>query len=172
MRAALRSAVKGLLENPCGRPYDKSDVRRPLIALSSYIARARSPVDRNHRGDIRLVMDPEAPTRIVKMLAQLWRAGGVLGLDQANTWAMVRRTGLDSIPKLRRAVLDVLVPAETSLTTTDLAEAVEHPQQTTRRALEDLAAHRVVVRIPLGPGKADRWELAGQARRWLEESIA
>jgi hypothetical protein len=105
------------------------------------------------------------------MLAQLWRAGGVLGLDQPNTWAMVRRVGLDSIPKLRRALLDVMVTARTSLTTTDLAEAVEHPQQTTRRALEDLAAHRVVIRIPLGPGKADRWELAGHARTWLDQSV-
>jgi hypothetical protein len=172
MRTELRTAVKGLLDHPLGRPYDKSEIRAPIIALASYVARARSPVDRDQRGEIRLVMDPEAPTRLVKMLAQLWRASGVIGLDQPNAWAMVRRVGMDSIPKLRRAVLDCLAGSLTTMTTTDVAEAVEHPQQTTRRTLEDLTAHRVVIRTPGGSGKADHWELAPQTRTWLEQTVA
>jgi hypothetical protein len=171
MRAELRAAVRGLLENLPGQPYDKREIRAPIIALASYVARARSPVDRDQRGDIRLVMDAEAPTRIVKMLAQLWRSAGLLGLEPAHAWAMVRRVGMDSIPKLRRAVLDMLAASITTASTTDVAEAVEHPQQTTRRALEDLTAHRVVLRYPGGQGKADLWELAPQARSWLEQSV-
>ena len=171
MREELRQAVRGLLEHLPGQPFDKAVVRDPIVALASYVARARSPVDRDQRGDIRLVLDPEAPTRVVKTLAQLWRAGGLLGLNHEDTWEMVRRIGMDSIPKLRRGVLDDLATCSVPATTTDVAEAVEHPHQTTRRALEDLTAHRVVVRTPGGQGRADRWALAKQTRRWLDQTF-
>ena len=171
MRNALREAVRGLLEHLPGHPLDKGEARAPLVALASYVARARSPVDRDHRGDIRLVLDPEAPTRIVKALAQLWRASGLLGLDRAGAWALVRRVGMDSIPKLRRAILDHLAGCVMSATTTEVAEVVEHPTQTTRRALEDLTAHRVLVRSVGGIGRADRWCLAAQTSQWLDATV-
>jgi hypothetical protein len=171
MRSELREAVRGLLERAPGRPHDKAIVREPLIALASFAALARSPVDRDQRSDIRLVLDPEAPTRLVKMLAQLWRACGLLGLDHASAWELVRRVGMDSIPKLRRAVLDLLAGAPTTMPTTDVAEAVGHPAQTTRRALEDLAAHRVVTRVAGGQGRADRWELAEPTQRLLARTV-
>lgn len=170
MREELREAVRGFLMHLPGRPYDKTMVREPLIALAQHVALARSPVDRDQRSDIRLVLDPEAPTRIVKMLTQLWRAAGLLGLEPGAAWEMVRRVGLDSIPKLRRSVLDYLGTCLVPPSTTDVAEAVEHPQQTTRRALEDLTAHRVTLRHPGGQGKADRWQLAPRTRTWLERS--
>ena len=168
MRHELRTAVRGLLEHLTGQPYDKTVIRGAVIALASYVARARSPVDRDARHEIRLVLDAEAPTRIVKMLTQLWRAAGLLRLPQADAWAMVCRVGLDSVPKLRRIVLDHLAGTPAAVSTTVIADAVEHPTITTRRALEDLTAHRAVVRTPGGPGKADRWELTEQMRRWLD----
>ena len=171
MRQELREAVRGLLEHLPGQPLPKEEARDRLVALASLVARARSPVDRDHRGDIRLVLDPEAPTRIVKSLTQLWRASGSLGLDREAAWALVLRVGMDSIPKLRRAILDRLTDQRTSTTTTDVAEAVEHPAQTTRRALEDLTAHGVVVRIAGGPGRADRWYLAQQTETWLGQTV-
>ncbi len=101
-------------------PYDKAEIREPIIALATYVARARSPVDRDSRGKIRLVLDPEAPTRIVKMLTQFWRACGLLGLDKPNAWELVRRVGMDSIPKLRRSILDYLGTRATTATTMTL----------------------------------------------------
>jgi hypothetical protein len=156
MREELRAAVHGLLTHLPGRPYDKTPVRQPLVALANHVALARSPVDRDQRSEIRLVLDPEAPTRVVKMLTQLWRAAGLLGLDPPKAWEMVRRVGLDSIPKLRGSVLDYLEPCLVPATTTDIAEGVEHPAQTTRRALEDLTAHRVTLRQAGGSGRADK----------------
>jgi hypothetical protein len=168
MRDELRAAVRELLDDLPGEPFDKQDARASVIALAQYVALARSPVDRDTQGEIRLVLDPEAPTRIVKMLAQLWRAAGMLGLDRDGAWELVRRVGLDSIPKLRRAILDYLAGRMLAPTTTEIAEHVEHPSRTTRRALEDLTAHRVARRIAGGDGKADRWELTDQTRRWID----
>ena len=168
MRDALRAAVRGLLDHLPGQPYDKAEIRRPILALANYVAIARSPVDRDSQGEIRLVLDPEAPTRIVKMLVQLWRACGLLGLDKAGAWALVQRIGMDSIPKLRRSILDYLAVCSTPATTTAIAERVEHPSRTTRRGLEDLAAHRVILRLAGGEGKADRWTLTDRTREWLK----
>jgi hypothetical protein len=172
MRAELRDAVRGLLEHPPGtaHPVD-GDVRACLAALGSYVALARSPVDRDHQGEIRLVLDPEAPTRIVKMLAQFWRASGLLGLDRESAWTLVRRVGMDSIPKLRRMILDYLGGCLRAPSTTDVAEAVEHPSRTTRRALEDLTAHRVIRRLTGGDGKADLWEMTELAMKWLDQTL-
>lgn len=171
MRDDLRDVVRALLSHPPGTAYPIDAVRGHLAALGSYVALARSPVDRDQQGEIRLVLDPEAPTRIVKMLAQLWRASGLLGLDHESAWQMVRRVGLDSIPKLRRVILDYLAACVTGASTTDIAEAVEHPSRTTRRALEDLTAHRVVRRTAGGEGKADRWELTDQTKRWMDATL-
>jgi hypothetical protein len=118
------------------------------------------------------VLDAEAPTRVLKMLVQLWQACGLLGLSHEEAWAVVRRVAFDSVPKLRRAVLDHLAQSARLYTTTEVAEAVERPTQTTRRALEDLAAHRVIYREAGGPGKADLWALAKQTRTWLKRVAA
>jgi hypothetical protein len=165
MRRALRDAVCGLLAHPTGTPHPIDDaIRPPIEALGTYVAFARSPIDRDHQGEIRLVLDPEAPTRIVKVLAQIWRAAGVLGLSRAEAWHLVARIGMDSIPKLRRRVLDYLGRKDGPQTTTVIAEAVEHPSRTTRRALEDLHAHRLVHRHAGGEGKADLWALTKYAQ--------
>jgi hypothetical protein len=173
MREELKEAVRDLVSHPPGREHSISDqaVRDRLVALGSYVARARSPVDRDQQGEIRLVLDPEAPTRVVKMFAQLWRASGLLGLDVEAAWQLVRRVGLDSIPKLRRVILDYLATSITPRSTTDIAEAVEHPSRTTRRALEDLTAHRVIHRLPEGQVKADRWALTDQTADWLAVTL-
>jgi hypothetical protein len=112
------------------------------------------------------VLDAEAPTRIIKQLGQLWRACGMLGLDEARSWEAVRRAGLDSIPKLRRAVISYLGKSAVYERTSDIAEAVGHPSRTTLRALEDLTAHRVTVRTSYNRGQAYSWALSPDARGW------
>jgi hypothetical protein len=169
MREALRSAVGSLLERLPGTAHDKNDVRAQIIALAQYVALARSPVDRDNQGEIRLVLDAEAPTRIVKMLTQLWRASGLLGLPRADAWELVRRVGMDSIPKLPRSILDYLTACPTMSSTADIAGQVGHPRRTTQRALEDLVAHRVVVRLSGGKGSTDHWMLSQPARLWVNQ---
>jgi hypothetical protein len=138
-----------------------------LVPLANMASQARSPVQRDSVGQIELVLDAEAPTRIIKQLGQLWRACGMLGLDYPSSWAAVRRAGLDSIPKLRRAVIRHLGKSAGSWqSTSDVAMAVEHPPRTTLRALEDLAAHGVAVHSEYQHGRAYYWALSPRATAW------
>jgi len=169
MRAALARATAGLLTHPPGQPHDVTrQARAGLIGLANLVSQARSPVHRDWKGEIELIGDAEAPTRIIKQLGQMWKACGVLGLDLEGSWEVVRRCALDSIPKLRGAVIRYLAETAGPSDTTAVSIAVVHPTRTVRRALEDLAAHGVVDRISAGRGRADSWELSGLARGWSD----
>jgi hypothetical protein len=167
MRAALADATAGLLTHLPGRPHDTGPVTDGLVGLAALVSLSRSPVHRDWGGEVELVGDPEAPTRIIKQLGQLWRACGVLGLGLPESWQVVTRCALDSIPKLRGAVIRYLAEQDEKTDTTTVRTALAHPKRTVLRALEDLTAHHVVTRTSAGQGHADRWELSDQARSWL-----
>jgi hypothetical protein len=169
-RRELQQSVRAFLEHLPGHEFAlDAEVSSHLAALSSYVALSRSPVQRDYRGDICLVLDAEAPTRLAKTLGQLWRACGLLGLNRKDAWSVVRRVGVDSIPKLRGAILDHLHQKRPeAVETSRIAEAVGHPTTTTRRALEDLAAHGVVIRRVSGAGKSDLWELSRRTLMWRD----
>jgi predicted ArsR family transcriptional regulator len=91
-----------------------------------------------------------------------------LGVDDATAWQLVAKAALDSMPAIRRTVLEVL-RNQTSATTQALASKMGYPNTTTRRALEDLAAHGVVQCFAMGAGKADLWSVSQwTAERWPE----
>ena len=167
MRAELAAATAGLLTHLAGSPHDTEPVADGLIGLASLVALARSPVHRDWGGEVELVGDPEAPTRIIKQLGQIWRACGVLGLGGPESWEVVTRCALDSIPKLRGAVIRYLTGLDKPADTTTIRTALAHPKRTVLRALEDLTAHHVVTRTSAGQGHADRWELSDRARSWI-----
>jgi 5S rRNA maturation endonuclease (ribonuclease M5) len=168
MRAELADATAGLLTHLPGQPNPvDTDVRTALIGVASLVSQARSPVHRDWKGEIELVGDAEAPTRIIKQLGQIWRACGVLGLGRDGSWEVVRRCALDSIPKLRGAVIRYLEAHPGQSDTTTVGTGVVHPTRTVRRALEDLEAHGVVDRESAGQGYADKWELSARALGWI-----
>jgi hypothetical protein len=163
MRAELADTVAGLFVD--GLPRQPTPLTLPererLVRLAGLVAQARSPVERDYQGEIELVLDPEAPTRLAKALERLWSGLDAIGVDRSDAWKVVARVGLDSVPKLRGAVVRALAAGQQS--TTSVAKAVDHPNRTTLRALEDLAAHHVVDRTPQGRGKADLWALTDWA---------
>lgn len=180
MRRELTEAVAGLLGHLdySHRPPAEGDDRAALVALASLVARSRSPVERDHQGEIVLVGDSEAPTRLVKALDRL-RAGALaVGLEPAEAWRVTCKAGLDSIPKLRRGVHDHLANVGRADTTKVVAQALDHPTRTVTRALEDLAAHRVLIRQAgtelqaegeqSADGRADYWELSPWAAGAVE----
>ena len=147
MRDELAAATAGLLTHLPGKPHDIAPVRTGLIGLAALVALARSPVHRDWSGEVELVGDPEAPTRIIKQLGQLWRACGVLGLGRAGIVASRHpvRARLDSQAPRRGHPL----PGRPGNRPSGQREACQH----------DRYPHRVV------PPQKDRSARPGRPRR-------
>jgi hypothetical protein len=150
MRAELRDAVHGFLtplENVQLRPATP-DEEKLLIALSSLVCLARSPVERDpYKRDIVYVHAPEGPGRIVRQLHKLLVALEAMGAD--DPVGTIVRAGLDSIPSPRRDVLLHLLE-HGELSTTHIATTLSLPYQSTARACEELNAHCLIVRRKSG----------------------
>jgi hypothetical protein len=173
-REELAAAVAGLL----GHPPEHRELaatgedKQRIAKLANFITLARSPVARDYRGEIELVMDREAPYRFGKQLYALWRACGLLGMTREQAWEVADRIARDSLPKLRWRVLEALAEGEEELSTNTVARAVKHPYKSSKRTLEDLTAHGVVQRRTVeldGSASKDLWALteAGEAVKLL-----
>lgn len=146
-------------------PLEPADTER-LIALADLASRCRSAVDRDgYTHEVELIADPEAPARLAQMLRRLYGGLMLIGVEREEAWKHVLKTGLDSMPKLRRGVFDVLANLKDDERTDSatVATAMGYPTVTARRSLEDLAAHGVVGRVG-SQGQADRWALTQWAR--------
>lgn len=162
MRAELSAAVAGLFRGglPAQAPALTEQDTTRLVALATLAVRCRSAVERDgYSREVELVPDAESPTRLVKVLARLLAGIHATGADPVTAWHVVTKCALDSIPALRLAAIAHLHDAPGEQSTTTIAQAVRHPTQTTRRALEDLAAHGVLTRTSNGKGHADTWQL-------------
>lgn len=167
MRAELQAAVAGLFARPLGTPPPLTeDDRAYLINLAALVVRCRSGVERDpYRREITLIPDPEAPARLVTVLARLLAGLLSIGLSPGEARRVVTRVGMDSMPALRRRMLDTLAALAEPLDTTALARLTGYPTTTARRVLEDLTAHGAATCESRGAGKADIWDLAAWTRR-------
>jgi hypothetical protein len=171
MRAELADAVEQVLADvEVGWLQADADAETTdrLVKIATLAVRCRSAVERDgYTREVQLVPEPEAPARLALVLLRLLNGLRAIGLDAASAWPLVLKCALDSMPALRRKVLEELLRRPMPASTTEVAEAVRHPTTTTRRALEDLDAHGIAQRIPQGPGQADVWQLTAWARdRW------
>jgi hypothetical protein len=167
MRAELTAAVAGLFEPGLreAQPCSTGDNER-LISLATLVVRCRSAVERDgYSREIELIPEPEAPTRLVVVLKRLLGGLDAIGATREEAWPIVVKAGLDSIPAVRRDVINTLHQAAELINTTEVGEAISYPTSTTRRALEDLTAHGIVDRVAGGQGKTDSWSLSAFARR-------
>jgi IclR helix-turn-helix domain len=167
MRHELSAAVAGLfagLELAEPPPLTAADTER-LVALATLVARARSPVVRDpYRRELELVPDSEAPGRIVGALARLLTGLRLIGVPDDEAWRVTVKSGLDSMPAVRLRALLLMLGRDDDVSTTDVATALDLPNPTTHRTLEELAAHRVIARKSQGQGKADLWRVKRWAR--------
>lgn len=171
MRRALSDAVAVALGaarmDRLAEPVAEADTTR-LVEVATLAVRCRSAVERDtYSREIELIPEPEAPARLALVLLRLRNGLAALGVDDSEAWRLVAKAALDSMPKVRRVVVEELLAAADRRSTTSLAESIGYPTTTARRALEDLAAHGVVVRESQGPGKADLWGVSTwAASRW------
>lgn len=162
MRADLATAVETFLNNlqPAPSPFGQEDTVR-LISLATLVVRARSAVERDgYTREVELIPEPEAPTRLVVVLRRLIQGLDAIGLHRDQSWRVITKIGLDSVPALRLSCLQHLHEHGPAQTPT-LAATLDYPTQTTRRALEDLAAHGLIIRTIRGEGqRADTWAVS------------
>ena len=120
--------------------------------------------DRNSR-EVEAVYGAEGTARIGLALERLLAGLDTLGVERALALAVVEAVAMDSVPPLRRKAYEHLCAAKVAIETPDIAQALDLPTNTVRRALEELAAYQLVTRETRGPGKADLWTArpAGQA---------
>jgi hypothetical protein len=149
---------------------EKEDQAR-LIALTTFAVRCRSAVERDgHSREIELIPDPEAPSRLTLVLARLGAGMAAIGVERNEIWRVVSKVALDCMPALRRRLVEILYRETSEIDTTAASVAIKYPTTTTRRALEDLAAHGVIDRNPQGQGKADMWALSEWTRAKCAEA--
>lgn len=168
MRDDLAKAVKGLFASIQIQSHELTeDEKAFLVALAVFTTYCRSAVERDSRDrEILFIPEAEMPTRFIGVLARL--ANGLLsiGVSREHTWELVRKVALDSMPSTRRKAIETLLNSPQPLSTSDIAERIQHPSVTTvRRALEDLACHHMVHRHAMGQGRATLWEATAEARR-------
>jgi hypothetical protein len=145
-----------------------SDERERLIRIATLAVRCRSAVERDsYSREIELIPEAEAPGRMALVLLRLRNALLAIGLDDATAWRLIAKCALDSMPAIRRSVLELLVSATSPSSTSDIGRCIGYPTTTTRRALEDLAGHGIVNRTSTGQGQADIWTASPWATdRW------
>jgi hypothetical protein len=172
MRAEIAGAVRALLDGvdldgePA--PLDANETHQ-LIRMADYTAKARSAVERDgHTREIQLIVGAEAPTRLAIGLLRLLGGMRAIGVPSATAWRTTVKVALDCIPAIRKKTLDSLALGTPGVpwTTSEVAEAIAYPTQTTRRTLEDLHAYGMVDREVRGQGKADRWTLS----QWTKDA--
>jgi hypothetical protein len=163
-RKALRDVVRGFLEEfPLDPPPIPPAFTEALAALAEFVAVARSPVFFDSKGgDIEFIPPPESPGRLAKQFGTLARSlAAVRGEAELSlgTYLTLVQVAQDTLPAPRRGMIEALIDplCPEPRTTTQIAEATGYPTSTARRYLQELAAHRLVDRLPDGPGHPDRW---------------
>jgi hypothetical protein len=170
MRQALTTASQRLLSSvepslltvaPDERTQDR------LISISTLAVRCRSAVERDgYTREVLNIPEPEAPARLALVLLRLWNGLLAIGVGDREAWSLVTKCALDSMPAIRRLVVEDLMRRSTA-TLAEIAERINYPPTTTRRALEDLTAHGIAQRQAPGHGAADSWVASEWARgRW------
>ena len=91
--------------------------------------------------------EPEAPTRLAKQLAQLGAGLLAIGVDEAETWRLIRKTGWDSVPAVRCAVIDCLSQPAEPVTLATIQEETGLPERTVARVVEDIVVPRLARRL-------------------------
>lgn len=160
MRTELSGVVKEHLQTldiPKKYPELTETEQEWLIALARYTARARSGVLRDgYTREVLQATGCEAPTRLVLVLAKLLCGLQIVGVRRRLAYRLVQKVALDSMPQIRRAILDTLIK-QSWVETPDIAKAIRCPVQTTRRALEDLEMYNLV---DVNPAHTYQWRLS------------
>lgn len=148
--------------------------QRNLVRLSEMATRARSSVSRkrfSRDNQITQVNDLEMPMRMANQLLNLSQALLVLGngsMEEGDE-RILYKVALDSIPMLRRKVIEKLTAPFQQATIKDLASALSLPYETVKPSIEELCALEVVSRVGTATTTNPLYELKPEYRAMVAE---
>lgn len=139
MRGELGDAVAAVLDAATIQaPTFSDDEKDRLVLLSTYIAAARTGVDRDgYRHEVEAMPEPEAPGRLIVALANLATGLRGIGADEDDVWRLTTEVAWGCVPEMRRRLLHVLRRGSGGRLN-ELAEASGVPRTSAERALDDL----------------------------------
>lgn len=137
---AAAGVIAGMDTNPA--PLDEDELT-VLFEAADYVTMARTPAERDFKGEPIEANDPESPTRFVKMLQQIVLGGSAIGMNRRGAMLLALRIAHDSIPPVRRLVLEA-VHKKPSSATVDVVEETQFPRSTIDRMLQELALQRML----------------------------
>jgi hypothetical protein len=159
MRAELSAAVGALMDaaDTDVPALDAADVTA-LLGLADIVTRARTPVERDYRGDPVYAHEPEMPTRFAKELVQIQRGAMALGMTGARPRELAVRCARDSMLPLRRRCLGAVAKLKDAFTA-DVVRVLQVPRVTAERTLQELhlLGFLTVADVPYGTGERHRW---------------
>jgi hypothetical protein len=170
MRAELSGAVSACFDGLdfTSPPVLSAEDHEWIIALTTLVARCRSAVERHsYSREIELIHDAEAPARLTKMLVQFLRGALLIGVKPQRARGLIIKVGFDCIPPVRRLALEALLEQGSPLTTAALAESIGYPEQTARRALQELECHGIAEHHARH-SMADKWSVTSHWKQQFE----
>lgn len=111
-----------------------------IVQIADLVTRGRTAVDRDARTrEVEWQAEPEMPARVAKQLHKLAR--GLARIEERTETTeedlrRLRRVGMDTLPPLRREILEHLTAGEKTLE--GLMESVKLGESTVRRTVEEL----------------------------------
>jgi len=149
------------------------DLQDHIAHLAAFCVKARGGVLREGHSsrEIELIPDTELPTRLAKQLITLLAALLLIGhQNPEEDYELIWKVAMDSLPKNRRLVLEVLIKEPEQLETSDVGMKIGYPTNTTRRILEDLHGLKLVYREHEGKGYSDKWKMSDFAKELLDKA--
>jgi hypothetical protein len=182
--AELTGRLVGAAHRKAGRVQLPAAAAEHLDDLAIVCCYGRAVVPRNAYGrrEIEGLAIVEEPPRLVAQLLLLARGLLALGLEEPAAVALCRRAALDSVPAVRRGLLQVLADAD-EVTVSEAARRVGCHRHVARMALEELAAIGLAAcpgldedpdddPEPGGRWAAHPWRLAGPDQRLIRTVLA
>lgn len=169
MRRELAEAVRGLFarigETSTPVSYGQEE-KQYLLRLAQFTVKCRGAVirDSTPKREIEHVPGHEAPTRLTIVLRRLFEGLLAIGVERYRAWELLRRVAMDSMPQMRRDVLEHLSVTTTRTTAGAVGRKLHRPTTTVARALEDLEAYDMVDRVKDDEDNENHWQLTPWAR--------
>lgn len=144
MRFQLRAAVGVVMANMnMNAALLAPSENQRIMRAASLVTLARTACSYDYQGNVEAAHAPEMPTRFAKQLAQVVRGGVAIGMERSQAMDLALRVARDSLPPLRRQVIEDLAEHPDS-SCADVTERLDLPRTTVDRQLQALRMLRVI----------------------------